>query len=147
MTQNGLAKRNEKGHFLPGQTAAPAGKSRRKRVPRALLDAAVSDEDLQRLIELGLQKAKDGDDQWAGFFLQRYLPQIKAQSPKIVFELDTSSPAAAIEDVLDAISSGTLSTDHGKDLIASIGTLAQVAEIEDIKLQIAELSALLGQTP
>ena len=130
------------GKFLPGHKAHKA--TRRKRIPATILRDACSDEDLQLLLEMGLDRAKAGDDQWLGFFINRMTPTVKPTSPVIKFPLDTSSPTTAIQDVLAAVASGSIPPDQGKDLISSVHALAQVQELEDMQLQIKELADMLG---
>ena len=50
------------GQFLPGHKHHKP--TRRKRIPATILRDACSDEELQELIQMGLEKAKAGDDQW-----------------------------------------------------------------------------------
>ncbi len=130
------------GKFIAGHRAAKA--TRRKRIPMSILRDACSDEDLQTLIEMGLDKAKAGDDQWIGFFINRMTPTVKPTSPMLKFDLDTSSPVSAIQDVLSAVAGGDIPPDQGKDLIAGVHALAQVKEIEEMHQQIAELREMLG---
>ncbi len=78
----------------------------------------------------------------AGLVLNRITPTLRAQSDMVKFSFDASQPIARqIEQVLGAVAAGEVPPDIGQQIIASIGTLANVRATEELERRIIKLEA------
>lgn len=124
-----------------GPSPNPAGRpkgivDRRGKVAQALRAEGV---EVARVV---LDAALAGDMQAAGLVLNRITPTLRAQSDMVQFKFDASkSIAQQIEQVLAAVATGEVPPDIGQQIIASIGTLANVRATEELERRIAELEA------
>lgn len=124
-------KRDEHGRFLPGHGGRPPNS--RNRVSSEALAAVKSmkDEAIERL----RQRLENND--WAAlqFVLERVLPKGR------VLEIDATSPSAIIE----ALSSGTMTTDEAANLAKVLQHLATIEETTELRKRIEHLERIANE--
>ena len=126
--------------WKPGQTGNPKGR------PPGLsaitkLRASIADEVPQILAAL-ITAAKAGDVQAARLILERVLPPVKAIEQAVALQLPEGGTLTAQgKAVLSAVAAGTLAPGQGTQLLAAIGTLAKVTEIDELEARLTKLEA------
>lgn len=132
-----MIEKKQKG-WKPGQSGNPRGKppgSGELQRLRASIAADVPD------ILAGLvAAAKGGDVQAARLILERVLPPVKAieQTQELDFP-EGGTLTAQGRAVLSAVAAGGLAPGQGAQLIAAIGSLARVTEIDELTTRIEKL--------
>lgn len=126
--------------WKPGQTGNPKG-----RPPGVSaitkLRASIADEVPQILAAL-VTAAKAGDVQAARLILERVLPPVKAIEQAVALQLPEGGTLTAQgKAVLSAVAAGTLAPGQGAQLLAAIGTLAKVMEIDELEARLTKLEA------
>lgn len=124
--------------WKPGQSGNPAGR------PKGTINASTR---LRRLIDVepilkSLQTAAEkGDTQAARTLLERALPVYRVTAQPV--ELPGLQDAATLTDkaqaVLAAVADGTLAPDLGASLVAAVGQIAKVAELDELARRVAAL--------
>lgn len=132
-----MIEKKQKG-WKPGQSGNPKGKtpgSGELQRLRASIAADVPD------ILAGLVlAAKSGDVQAARLILERVLPPVKATEQ--TQELDFPEGGTLTDQgraVLSAVAAGELAPGQGAQLLAAIGSLARVIEIDELTARITTL--------
>ena len=126
--------------WKPGQTGNPKGR------PPGLsaitkLRASIADEVPQILAAL-VTAAKAGDVQAARLILERVLPPVKAIEQAVALQLPEGGTLTAQgKAVLSAVAAGTVAPGQGAQLLAAIGTLAKVTEIDELEARLTKLEA------
>ena len=131
-----MTDQDAKGRFAPGNKL---GRGAKRRAPKSLLKQAVTDSDVKALLQAGLRKAKNGSDDWAMWFLDRHVPRVKAISPPIHVELDTTDMHSTLRTVLERTAAGEISTDQAKDLLTAAQAVATVVKLEELQNQLEEI--------
>ncbi|WP_163650735.1 DUF5681 domain-containing protein [Modicisalibacter sp. 'Wilcox'] len=138
-----MAKRDNNGRFVPGQSGNPSGRPSRAAELRKLLDGDA--EDVARKVA---EAAKGGDLRAAELVLARCVPVHRPSHAPTPFDLDRDKPLADQgRDVLAAIASGELPPDTGKHLLDALTALARVAEIDELQARMAKLEEELANAP
>lgn len=89
--------------------------------------------------------AKGGDIQAARLILERVLPPVKAIEQAVKLELpDGGTLTAKASAVLSAAAVGDIAPGQAAQLIAALGTLAKISEVDDLAARIATLEAKHG---
>jgi hypothetical protein len=84
--------------------------------------------------------AKGGEVQAARLILERVLPPVKAIEQAVAIHLPTGgSLTAQGRAVLSAVALGELAPAQGAQLLAAIGSLARVTEIDELNARITKL--------
>ncbi len=98
--------------------------------------------DIPEILAALVIQAKAGDPQAARLILERVLPTVKATEQPTAIQIPAGGTLTAQgRAVLAAVSSGALAPGQGSQLIAAIGTLARVAEIDELETRIAALES------
>lgn len=84
-------------------------------------------------------QAKAGDAQSARILLERVLAPVKATELPVALALPDGSLADQGRAVLTAVAAGELAPGQGAALVAAIGALAKVVEIDELAARIAAL--------
>ena len=135
-----MTKKRPPNQWQPGQTGNPKGRppgqSEITRL-RAALTGDVPD------ILAGLvMAAKGGDVQAARLILERILPPIKAIEQAVELQLpDGGTLTAKAAAVLSAAAAGNLAPGQAAQLIAALGTLAKIHEVDELAARITALEA------
>ena len=133
-----MTKKRPPNQWQPGQTGNPKGRppgqSEITRL-RASLAGDVPD------ILAGLvMAAKGGDVQAARLILERILPPIKAIEQAVELQLPAGGTLTAkASAVLSATADGDLAPGQAAQLITALGTLAKIAEIDELAARITVL--------
>lgn len=98
--------------------------------------------DADGIVSALIDKALEGDTGAASLILSRVLPALKSQAEKVHFPFSAAAPVTdQIESVLMAIASGAVAPDVGRELISSLGTLADARAVEQLEQRIITLEA------
>lgn len=128
--------------WKPGQSGNPKG-----RPPGvgelAKLRAALADA-LPNVLDTVKAKALEGDIGAARLLLERVLPPLKAMEPAQALTLPDGSLTDQGRAVLASVAAGELAPGQGAQLLAAIGSLARVAEIDELAARVAALEAANG---
>jgi len=123
--------------WQPGQTGNPKGRPPGQSEITKLRKSLMTD---APAILAGLvTAAKAGDVQAARLILERVLPPLKPTEQAIELELRGDTLTDQGRAVLSAVSAGALAPGQGSQLIAAIGALARVAEIDELTARIIKL--------
>lgn len=126
--------------FKPGQSGNPRGRPR-LRVASADLRAKLS-KDADLIIDSVVQAALCGDTQAARLVLERIIPAIKPTEQAVAIPMLSSAPLTEQgRAVLAAVADGRIAPGQGAVLLNGIGTLARVAEIDELTRRIEALEA------
>jgi hypothetical protein len=91
--------------------------------------------------------AKAGDVQAARLILERVLPPVKPIEQAVELRLpDGGTLTAKAAAVLSAVAGGELAPGQGAQLLAAIGSLARVLEVDELTARIEKLEASHAKT-
>ena len=126
--------------WKPGQTGNPNGRPPGQSEITKLRKSIMSDapEILARLVDAAIA----GDVQAARLILERVLPPVKPMEQTIELELTGDSLTDQGRAVLGAVSAGALAPGQGSQLIAAIGALARVTELDELTARISKLEEM-----
>ena len=134
-----MSESKKSGRWKPGQCGNPRGKppgSGEIRRPRAAIIEHVPDI-LNRLVCVALV----GDVRAAQLLLERVMPPIKAIEQCQGINLPDGTLTEQGRAVLAAVAAGELAPGQGAQLLAAIGALARVVEIDELSARVAALEA------
>lgn len=135
-----MTKKRPPNQWQPGQTGNPKGRPPGQSAitkMRASLAGDVPD------ILAGLVlAAKGGDVQAARLILERILPPVKAIEQAVELQLPADGTLTAkASAVLSAAAAGDLAPGQAAQLIAALGTLAKIHEVDELAARITALEA------
>lgn len=125
-----------------GQSGNPRGR-RPGSGEVAKLRAAIA-EHVPTIIERLVAAALQGDTGAARLLLERVCPPLKATEEPAPLALPDGTLTEQGRAVLGAVAAGTLAPGQGAALLGAIGTLARVAEVDELERR---LTALEARTP
>ena len=126
-----------KSAWKPGESGNPTGRPvgcGRVHKWRAGLDA-----DVPEILAALVQQAKEGDVMAARLILERALPALKPSELAQVIDLQGNTLTDKGQSVLAAVADGSLAVSQGAQLMTAIGTMARVAEIDELAQRITKL--------
>jgi hypothetical protein len=132
------------GRFRAGISGNPSG---RPKTESAALRVKLAEHG-PAIAAVVIEAAIGGDLQAAKLVLDRISPPLKAQAAPVILDLpgpeNATTTAAAI---IRAAGDGQLSPDVAAQLVAAVGRLARIIEIDELKDRLASLErAIKGQT-
>lgn len=129
-------------NWTPGCASPnPNGRPRELRDKRTRVTEKLLNES-QKVLDVVIEKAKEGDMQAAALILGRTTPTLKANSEKVSFDFDATAPMVEqVQVVLQSIADGEVSADIGKQIIESIGALDAMRQMEELKQRLDALEA------
>lgn len=136
-------KKKRPGRWKPGESGNIAGKPKGCGQVQKL--RAALGERLDHVLEVVLAQAMAGDMQAARIVLERVLPALRPAEQPVEMALPDGSPAAQGRAVMRAVAQAELSVDQGARLIASLGALARVIEVDELEARIRALEIRSGQ--
>jgi hypothetical protein len=124
--------------WRPGQSGNPAGKPKGAGRFAALRESIANH--VPEIIERLAPQAKEGDGLAARLLLERVYPAMKAVEQAQSIELPSEGTLTDKGNaVLSAVAAGYLAPSQGAALIGAIGSLARVAEIDELASRVAAL--------
>ena len=135
--------------FEPGESGNPAGRPPgvRNRNRRTIMVEKLLDENVEKLMQLGITRADDGDSMVLRLFLQRILPRAK-HSP-VAFQLPpmaTSADAlAAMSSIVRGVGDGELTAVEAAQLAMLVRLTSKVVVDTDHEQAIQKLEAAAAQ--
>lgn len=129
--------------WKPGQSGNPEGRPKGTPNPQAKLRRMIDAEGIVKKLQ---EAALAGDVQAARTLLERALPVYRASAEPV--QLPGLNDAMALTDkahaVLAAVADGSIPPDLGAQLVTAIGTVARVAEVDELQRRIAALEERHG---
>lgn len=129
--------------YKKGQSGNPAGKPPGAKSRFTLLREALAD-DLPDLLDKTKQAALEGDMVAMRLLLERTLPPTKATAATV--DIPALAEAGTLTDkataILSAVACGQLPPDVGGALLAALGQLAKLTEIDEIERRLSALEAI-----
>lgn len=125
--------------WKPGQSGNPKGRPAGSGEV-AKLRAAIADR-VPELLAAMMARALDGDVGAARLLLERAIAPLKAAEQAQTLSLPDGTLTEQGRAVLAAVTAGELAPGQGAQLIAAIGTLGKVAEIDELAARITALEA------
>ena len=135
-----MTKKRPPNQWKPGQTGNPKGRPPgQSEITR--LRASLAGDVPEILAGLVLA-AKGGDVQAARLILERILPPVKAIEQAVALQLpEGGTLTAKATAVLSAAAAGDLPPGQAAQLIAALGTLAKISEVDELAARIEKLEA------
>lgn len=139
-----MPKKDQTSGWRPGQSGNPNGRPPgTSEVGR--LRAAIS-EHLPEIIAQLVDKARGGDTQAARLLLERVLPPVKAVEATVTLEL---APGASLteqgESIVRAVAGGLLAPGQAGALLAGLGSIARLKEVDELTKRLEALEAAAGK--
>jgi hypothetical protein len=131
--------------WKPGQTGNPKGRPPGQSEITTLRKSIMND--APEILAGLVTAAKAGDVQAARLILERILPPVKPMEQAIELDLAGDTLTDQGRAVLSAVAAGALAPGQGSQLIAAIGALARVAEIDELTARIIKLEGLKNAEP
>lgn len=130
--------KNKPGKWHPGQSGNPKGKTPGSGALQKLR-ASIA-EDVPDILAGLVSAAKAGDIQAARLILERVLPPVKAIEQAVALELpEGGTLTAKAAAILSAAAAGDLAPTQAAQLITALGTVAKIAEMDELESRIAAL--------
>lgn len=140
-----MTKKRPPNQWQPGQTGNPKGRPPGQSEITKLRKSIMND--APDILAGLVTAAKAGDVQAARLILERVLPPVKPMEQAIELELTGDTLTEQGRAVLSAVSTGALPPGQGGQLIAAIGALARVAEIDELTARIIKLEESKNAKP
>ena len=126
--------------WKPGQTGNPKGRPPGQSEITRLRASLAGD--VPEILAGLVMAAKGGDVQAARLILERILPPVKAIEQAVELHLPADGTLTAkASAVLSAAAAGDLAPGQAAQLIAALGTLAKICEIDELAARIDKLEA------
>jgi hypothetical protein len=131
--------------WQPGQSGNPKGRAKGSMNPQTKLRKMIDAEAIVKKLETA---ALGGDVQAARTLLERCLPVYRtAAEPVALPELaEADGLTDKAHSVLAAIADGRIPPDLGAQLLTAIGTVARVAEVDELTRRLEALEASHGKS-
>ena len=140
-----MTEKKRVGKWKPGVSGNPKGKtpgSGELQKLRATLAA-----DVPGILAGLVTAAKGGDVQAARLILERILPPVKAIEQAVTLQLPNDGTLTAkATAVLSAAAAGDLAPGQAAQLIAALGTLAKISEVDELAARITALEVKLAKS-
>ena len=135
-----MTKKRPPNQWKPGQTGNPKGRPPGQfEITRLRAWLAC---DVPEILAGLVMAAKSGDVQAARWILERILPPVKPIEQAVALKLpDGGTLTAKASAVLPAAAAGDLAPGQAAQLIAALGTLAKIHEVDELAARITALEA------
>lgn len=135
-----MTKKRPPNQWQPGQTGNPNGRPPGQSAITKMRATLAGD--IPEILAGLVMAAKGGDVQAARLILERVLPPVKAIEQAVELALpDGGTLTAQGRAVLSAVALGSLAPGQGAQLLAAIGSLARLAEVDELVSRIDKLEA------
>lgn len=125
------------GRWKPGQSGNPKGRSPGSGEVSKIRAALAAE--VPAILQALVERAREGDTQAARLLLERTVAPLKAMEPAQAIHLPEGSLTEQGRAILAAVASAELAPTQGAHLLSAIGSLARVAEIDDLAQRIEAL--------
>ena len=132
-----MATKRSQTTWKPGQSGNPNGRPAGSGEIGKLRESIAAH--VPAIITTMVNKALDGDAGAARLLLERAIPPLKAMEQVQPLTLPAGTLADQGRAVLTAVAAGELAPSQGAQLVAAIGQLARVVEIDELERRIAAL--------
>jgi len=132
--------KKKRGTWKPGQSGNPAG--RKPGTGEVAQIRASIAERVPELLAAMMTKALEGDVGAARLLLERTVAPLKAAEQTQALTLPDGSLTQQGRAVLALVAAGELAPGQGAALVSAIGTLARVAEIDELAKRIEKLEGV-----
>lgn len=137
-----MTARTKKGTFPKGTSGNPSG---RPKSESAALRAKLAAHG-EAVADVVLNAAEGGDLMACKLVLERLLPALKSTTAPVQVEIP---PGSGLTDsgraILEAVASGKLAPDTGAQLVAALGSIARIAETDELERRLAALEAMADE--
>lgn len=137
-------RKNSPTTWKPGQSGNPKGRKRGSGEV-AQIRASIA-QCVPELLQTLMARALEGDVGAARLLLERTVAPLRAVDPAQAINLPGNTLTERGQAVLGAVSAGELSPGQGAALIGAIGSLARVAEMDELAARVAALESKHGKT-
>ncbi len=135
-----MTEKKRVGRWKPGVSGNPKGKTPGSGELQKL--RATIARHVPSILEQLVTAAKSGDVQAARLILERILPPVKAIEQAVALQLpEGGTLTAQAAAVLSAAAAGALAPGQAAQLIAALGTVARIAEVDELTARITALEA------
>jgi hypothetical protein len=135
-----MTNEKKRSRWQPGTSGNPAGKRPGSGELQRLRASIASD--VPEILTGLVTAAKGGDVQAARLILERVLPPVKAIEQAQELDLPEGGTLTAQgRAVLSAVALGELAPGQGAQLLAAIGSLARVTELDEMEARLTKLEA------
>lgn len=133
------------GKWKAGQSGNPRGRTPGKGEPARLRESIAAH--VPAIIASLVESAKAGDAQAARLLLERVLPALKPVEAAAKIAMPTAgSLTEQGQVVIAAVAGGALAPGQGAALLAGLGTLARIVEVDELMRRIEALEKNHGDT-
>lgn len=130
--------KKKRGRWKSGESGNPSGRKPGTGEVARLRESIAAH--LPEIITQLVAKAKEGDAQAARLLLERVLPPIKAVEQPVALSLPQGEGMTAQGvAIVQAVADGILAPGQGSALLAGLGSLARIKEIDELEQRIAKL--------
>ena len=133
------------GRWKPGESGNPNGRPAGAGQVAALRKQI--EEHVPDIIAAMVTKATEGDAGAARLLLERVLPPIKPTEQALAIALPAGSLADQGRAILAAVAAGELAPSQGAALVAAVGSLAKVVEVDELAMRVAALEEQRNAKP
>ena len=135
-----MTERKRTGRWRAGESGNPKGKTPGSGELQKLRAALAAD--IPEILAGLVLAAKGGDVQAARLILERILPPVKPIEQAVALQLpEGGTLTAKASGVLSAAAAGDLAPGQAAQLIAALGTLAKISEVDELAARIEKLEA------
>jgi hypothetical protein len=129
--------------YKPGQSGNPKGRppgiqDRRSRLRDALADQG------DELLATAVEMAKGGDTTMLSFLINRILPASKPETAPTEIALPAGSLTEQATALVNAAASGAMSVSVASELLAGLGVVGRLTELDEIAKRLETLEARSG---
>lgn len=137
--ENKNVERDTNGRIMPGNSLNPNGKPKGTLGKAGRLREELAKE-IPGILQTVVSQARSGDIQAARIILDRVLPPLRAQTERVeLAQIAHGTLSARAGSVLSALSKGDVSPDTALQMLAALGTLAKLNEMQDLADRITAL--------
>ncbi len=136
--QSVITKVRHTGQWQPGTSGNPAGRRPGSGEVAKLRQAIAAH--VPEIIDRLVQQAREGDAQAARLLLERVIPPVKAAEQPALLDLPAGGALADHgRAILQATGEGALGPQQAAQLLAALGALARVVEVDELARRVQAL--------
>ena len=138
--------KKKRGRWKAGESGNPSGRKPGTGEVAKLRDSIAKH--LPAIIKQLVTKAKEGDAQAARLLLERVLPALKPIEQAVALSLpDGEGITGQGRAIVQAVAEGTIAPGQGAQLLAGLGSLARIVEIDELDARLTKLEEKQNAKP